>query len=111
MFKNTQLKYTECPTCGSPIQSFSRGYFHINGYFRDEIKFECECCIEFTPNFMAEQILTPCPQSPENLELVSQRRKAIDKVLSCITELETDDKFRKILLHAFHCIARDYNLT
>lgn len=98
--KLQELKYESCPVCGAIVTTEHRSSKHSNGYWNEEISFECGCRIKFSPNFMREVILTQCPKHPNEISKTEKRNKAIEKLVKCIKKLDVDDDFKnRIIVH------------
>lgn len=89
---------TECPVCGSRVQSEKQYSRHTCGDWNEDRIFECGCEIHFSPNFQRDEVKRLCPQHPEILTLRKNRKEARRKLVNYVNRLEVDDNFKTSLL-------------
>ena len=88
------IKHLDCPSCGSRRVMIRQHHKHTNGYWNEDLEFECGCFIHFSPNFMREEFVRQCPFSAAEAEKKDKREKAVKKLENYIKRLDIDEEFK-----------------
>lgn len=92
-----EIKHKSCPMCKSRIVYIEQKSKHCNGHWNESIKFFCGSIIRFSPNFMREEIDTPCPHDPVEMEKKRKRTLATKKLEKYIARLDVDEEFKRYI--------------
>lgn len=92
-----EIKHKSCPMCRSRIIYIEQKSQHCNGHWNESIKFLCGSIIQFSPNFMREEIDTPCPHDPVEMNKKYKRKIATEKLEKYIARLDVDEEFKSYI--------------
>lgn len=93
-----QIKATSCPHCSSKVRSASKSNQHCNGFWNEQVVFDCGYALEWSPNFMAQRETKPCTKTAEYSSSVETKNALIRVLIATVEKSTVDVTFKQKLV-------------
>lgn len=92
------ITHERCPTCGARIQGLYHESIHCSGEHFEHVKFKCGSKIKYIPNFSREQIVTACPNHPDEIKRDEADSEALENLEKYVNKSKLSEEKKKRIL-------------